>query len=422
MARELVMPVLGMNQDTGTLVRWLCQEGDRVQKGDAVMEIATDKITVEIEAPAAGVLSQIRAQEGEEIPVGQTVALIVAEGETAPARAKPARAEEAAPPASRSTPAASPVARRLAEARGIDWRAVPTQGKRIAKEDVEAYLAQRPGVASDRVLASPKARRLAREQGADLAQIRGSGPRGAVLAADLDGEFVPSPAAPADRAQPPGRRWQVMARRLTESWQSIPHFYLARSVDATQLQAWRKACQDKYQPRITLTDLLVKVLGAALSEHPELNASWRDDGAIVRHPEINVGLAVAVPDGLLVPVIPAAQRKTVPDIASARERLVAAARKGALAPDDMTGGTFTVTNLGMFGVERFGAIINPPEAAILAVGAVREQVVPVDGQPGVRPVLELTLSCDHRVADGAAAARFLQTLVGYLEAPLLLLD
>lgn len=422
MARELIMPALGMNQDTGTLVRWLCQEGDRVQKGDAVMEIATDKITVEIEAPAAGVLSQIRAQEGEEIPVGQTVALIVAEGETAPARAKPARAEEAAPPASRSTPAASPVARRLAEARGIDWRAVPTQGKRIAKEDVEAYLAQRQGVASDRVLASPKARRLAREQGADLAQIRGSGPHGAVLAADLDVESVPSPAAPADRAQPPGRLWQVMARRLTESWQSIPHFYLARSVDATQLQAWRKACQDKYQPRITLTDLLVKVLGAALSEHPELNASWRDDGAIVRHPEINVGLAVAVPDGLLVPVIPAAQRKAVPDIAAARERLVAAARKGALAPDDMTGGTFTVTNLGMFGVERFGAIINPPEAAILAVGAVRDQVVPVDGQPGVRPVLELTLSCDHRVADGAAAARFLQTLVGYLEAPLLLLD
>lgn len=422
MARELIMPVLGMNQDTGTLVRWLCQEGDRVQKGDAVMEIATDKITVEIEAPAAGVLSQIRAQEGEEIPVGQTVALIVAEGETAPARAKPARAEEAAPPASRSTPAASPVARRLAEARGIDWRAVPTQGKRIAKEDVEAYLAQRQGVASDRVLASPKARRLAREQGADLAQIRGSGPHGAVLAADLDVESVPSPAAPADRAQPPGRLWQVMARRLTESWQSIPHFYLARSVDATQLQAWRKACQDKYQPRITLTDLLVKVLGVALSEHPKLNASWRDDGAIVRHPEINVGLAVAVPDGLLVPVIPAAQRKAVPDIAAARERLVAAARKGALAPDDMTGGTFTVTNLGMFGVERFGAIINPPEAAILAVGAVRDQVVPVDGQPGVRPVLELTLSCDHRVADGAAAARFLQTLVGYLEAPLLLLD
>lgn len=422
MARELVMPVLGMNQDTGTLVRWLCQEGDRVQKGDAVMEIATDKITVEIEAPAAGVLSQIRAQEGEEIPVGQTVALIVAEGETAPARAKPARAEATAPPASRSTPAASPVARRLAEARGIDWRAVPTQGKRIAKEDVEAYLAQRPGVASDRVLASPKARRLAREQGADLAQIRGSGPRGAVLAADLDVESVPSPAAPAARAQRPGRLWQVMARRLTESWQSIPHFYLARSVDATQLQAWRKACQDKYQPRITLTDLLVKVLGAALSEHPELNASWRDDGAIVRHPEINVGLAVAVPDGLLVPVIPAAQRKAVPDIAAARERLVAAARKGALAPDDMTGGTFTVTNLGMFGVERFGAIINPPEAAILAVGAVRDQVVPVDGQPGVRPVLELTLSCDHRVADGAAAARFLQTLVGYLETPLLLLD
>lgn len=422
MARELVMPVLGMNQDTGTLVRWLCQEGDRVQKGDAVMEIATDKITVEIEAPAAGVLSQIRAQEGEEIPVGQTVALIVAEGETAPARAKPARAEAAAPPASQSPPAASPVARRLAEARGIDWRAVPTQGKRIAKEDVEAYLAQRQGVASDRVLASPKARRLAREQGADLAQIRGSGPRGAVLAADLDVESVPSPAAPAARAQPPGRRWQVMARRLTESWQSIPHFYLARSVDATQLQAWRKACQDKYQPRITLTDLLVKVLGAALSEHPEINASWRDDGAIVRHPEINVGLAVAVPDGLLVPVIPAAQRKAVPDIAAARERLVAAARKGALAPDDMTGGTFTVTNLGMFGVERFGAIINPPEAAILAVGAVRDQVVPVDGQPGVRPVLELTLSCDHRVADGAAAARFLHTLVGYLEAPLLLLD
>ena len=422
MARELIMPVLGMNQDTGTLVRWLRQEGDRVRKGDAVMEIATDKVTVEIEAPAAGVLSQIRAQEGEEIPVGQTVAFILAADETAPAPATPARAEEAAAPADRSAPAASPVARRLAEARGIDLRAVPAQGKRIAKEDVEAYLAQRQGAAADRVLASPKARRLAREQGADLAQIRGSGPQGAVLAADLAAAPAPPPAAPADRARPPGRLWQVMARRLTESWQSVPHFYLARAVDATQLQAWRKACQDKYQPRITLTDLLIKVLGAALDEHPALNASWRDDGAIVRHPAVNVGLAVAVPDGLLVPVIAAANRRAVPDIAAARERLVAAARQGALAPDDLTGGTFTVTNLGMFGVERFGAIINPPEAAILAVGAVRDQVVPVDGQPGVRPMLELTLSCDHRVADGAAAARFLQTLVGYLEAPLLLLD
>ncbi len=425
MAHDIIMPVLGMNQDTGTLVRWLRQEGDRVAQGDPVMEIATDKITVEIEAPADGTLAGLAAREGEEVPVGQTVALILAEGETAPVTPSSAVPAPVSPaPAPRIE--ASPVARRLAASHGVDLQAVPHAGTRIQREDVEAYLAQQPPApVAGRILASPKARRLAREQGIDLEAVSGTGPEGAVLAADV-AAFVPAPTAampvPASTVHAPGRLWQVMAQRLTESWRTVPHFYLSHTVDAGQLQDWQTACRHKYTERVTLTDLIVKVLAAALREHPRLNASGQADGTIQIHEDVNVGLATAVADGLLVPVIHKADQQSVRDIAVQRDHLVAAAQAGSLTLAEMTGGTFSLTNLGMLGVERFAAIVNPPEAAILAVGTVRDQVVPVDGTPAVRPMMEITLSCDHRVLDGATAARFLQTLVQYMEAPLLLLD
>lgn len=434
MAHDIIMPVLGMNQDTGTLVRWLRREGERVRKGDAVMEIATDKITTEIEAPADGILAHITAAEGDEVPVGQAVALILAEGETAPARPAAAEAPARQDPA-RTAPAskavaASPVARRLAQAHGLDLGTVPARGPRIGKEDVEAWLVQMqeaPVAEPARVRASPKARRLAREQGVDISRIAGTGPEGAVLAADIDtwlsaqatGPLISAPAAETRR---PGPLWQVMAQRLTDSWQTVPHFHLSRSVDTGQLQAWRQACRDKYAQRVTLTDLIIKVLAVSLREHPAVNASWQDDGTIRLHGAINIGLATAVQDGLLVPVIPQAEQRAITDIAAYREQLVKAAQDGTLALADLEGGTFTISNLGMFGIENFGAIIKPPEAAILAVGAVRDAVVPVDGAPGIRPMMDITLACDHRALDGATAARFLQTLVQYLEAPLLLLD
>ncbi len=438
MAHDIIMPVLGMNQDTGTLVRWLHQAGDHVQQGDPVMEIATDKITVEIEAPATGVLDGLAAQAGEEVPVGQTVALILAEGETVP----PSHPAPPTAPLSKAITSsvieASPVARRLAAHYGIELQDIPYTGPRLQRQDVEAYLAQSalptvetPQQTPQRIPASPKARRRAREQGLALQAIRGTGPEGAVLAADVEAHVsvvettVPETAAPALReaTHSPGRLWQVMAQRLTESWQTVPHFYVSRTVDAGPLQEWQAACQQKYTERVTLTDLLLKVLGVSLQEHPHLNASWQaTDGTLQLHPEVNIGLAVAVAEGLLVPVIHNTAGQSIRDIAVQRDRLVTAAQSGTLTLADMTGGTFSLTNLGMLGVERFAAIVNPPEAAILAVGAVRDRVVPVAGGPVIRPMMEITLSCDHRAVDGATAARFLQTLVQYLEAPLLLLD
>lgn len=424
MAHEIIMPVLGMNQDTGTLLRWIRQAGDRVAKGDPVMEIATDKITVEIESPADGVLGGIAAAEGEEVPTGQVVALVLAEGETSPAAPPPAVTDvpHPAPAVPENVVEASPVARRLAEKHGIALRDVVPAGARVTRGDVEAHIA-RAAEKTTRVLASPKARRLARERGLQLERVTGSGPDGAVLAADVEA-WTAEPvadASPKSTVRTPGRLWQVMAQRLTESWNTVPHFYLARTVDATQLRAWRESCRRRYERRVTLTDLVIKVLAASLREHPRLNASWRD-GVITEYEDVNVGLAVAVEQGLLVPVIHEAQTRTVVEIAACRAQLVQAALEGELSITQMTGGTFSLTNLGMFGVERFSAIVNPPEAAILAVGAVRERAVAVKGAVEVRPTMEVTLSCDHRAVDGATAARFLDTLVQYMEAPLLLLD
>ena len=431
MAHDIIMPVLGMNQDTGTLVRWLRTAGASVSKGDPVIEIATDKITVELEAPADGILSAWLAAEGDEVPVGQAMAYVLAEGEEIPEEAPvPAVAQPADPASAPHSPAsrvaASPVARRLAASHGLNLSDIPAPGGRIGRQDVEAYLARQAQPVPGKPLASPKARRQAREASVDLAQVPGSGPEGAVLAADLEAwmarQAPPVPAAPVADTVVPSPKWQVMAQRLTECWQTVPHFYLSRTADATQLQAWRQACRERHDQRITVTDLLVKVLAASLRAHPPLNASWQENGTILRHRDVNIGLAVAVADGLLVPVIRQADQLSVLQIAAERERLVAAAQADRLAMADMEGGTFSVTNLGMFGVERIGPIIKPPEAAILGVGAVKEQVVPVDGQPAIRPMMDLTLGCDHRALEGATVSRFLQTLVACLEAPLLLLE
>ena len=217
------------------------------------------------------------------------------------------------------------------------------------------------------------------------------------------------------------RAWRIMAQRLQQSWTTVPHFYLERDVNATQLVEWRKQLQARTKVKITYTDLMVKLVGAALRRHPRLNASWQNE-QIVPNVAINIGLAVAVDDGLLVPVVQNATQLGLVEIAQRRSELVEKAQAGKLAPTDMANGTFTISNLGMFGVERFNAIVNPPQAAILAVGAIVDRVVPVNGEPAIQPMLTLTLSCDHRVVDGARAAQFLQTFVGYLEDPLSVLD
>ena len=424
MPKEVIMPALGMAQDEGILLRWLKKEGEMVQAGEPLMEVATDKVDVQVEAPATGMLTAVTAQEGDEIPVGQVIGLIAAEGEELPVRSTPAQAaaKTDGPVASPSpeSRASSPVAARIAAEHGIDLSEVPAVGGRISKEDVEAHI--RSVGSGARVLASPKARRLARERGIELASLAGSGPQGAVLAADVPLAAAETPAAPAIREveqQPVSRMWQIMAQRLTESWNSAPHFYLVREVDAGQLMNWRSlvAGDAADGAKITYTDLLTKLAALSLARFPRLNASWQD-GAIVTNPDINIGLAIAVEAGLLVPVVHNADRLPVEDIAVRRADLVAGANNGRLQPDDFASGTFTISNLGMYGVDAFNAIVNPPQAAILAVGRIADRVVAVDGQPAVRPMMTLTLSCDHRAVDGVRAAQFLNALVGLIEEPL----
>ena len=438
MPKEVIMPALGMAQDEGVLLRWLKKEGEMVTAGEPLMEVATDKVDVQVEAPASGLLTAVTAQEGDEIPVGQVIALIAAEGEELPAKpvsaplATETEDSEGEPPA-QSVPSQSrvpsPVAARMAAQHGIDLADVPAVGGRISREDIEAHM--RTAGAGVRVLASPKARRLARERGIDLASLAGNGPQGAVLAADVplavqpptESITQPQP-VPAPAASPPdqptvSRMWQIMAQRLTASWTSVPHFYLVREVDATGLQGWRSLLASKTPDRVnvTYTDLLTKLTALSLARFPRLNASWRD-GEILFNPDINIGLAVAVPEGLLVPVVHKADQLQVEDIAARRTDLVARANRAALLPDDFAGGTFTISNLGMYGVDAFNAIVNPPQAAILAVARITDRVVAVDGQPAVRPMLTLTLSCDHRAVDGVMAAQFLDALAALIEEPL----
>jgi pyruvate dehydrogenase E2 component (dihydrolipoamide acetyltransferase) len=353
MSSDVIMPALGMAQETGKVLRWLKSEGETVVKGEPLLEIETDKVTVEIEAPAAGTLTGICAAEGDDVPVGQVIALVVTDGE-----------------------ALAPVA-----------------------AAAEAPSRRRP-------LASPKARRLAAAAGFDVDTLTGSGPNGAVLASDV-------PAA----AKSSSTVWRVMAARTTESWQSVPHFYLRREVDASRLQSWREVARtQKGQERVTVTDLLVKLAAAALVRHPGVNATWDGVGPQLIE-RVNVGIAVAVDDGLVVPVVHDANRLTLAELAERRAALVEGAHAGRLRPEDISGGTFTVSNLGMYGVDAFDAIVNAPQAAILAVGRIVERVVPRDGETAVRPMLQLSVSFDHRVVDGARGARFLETLASLVEEP-----
>jgi pyruvate dehydrogenase E2 component (dihydrolipoamide acetyltransferase) len=426
MPANVIMPALELAQETGKVVRWLKSPGQPVVKGEPIAEIETDKVTVEIEAPASGVLSEVTAQEGDVVPVGQTIARIIAPGE--------AVAPVAAPPAAASRRAArelkaSPLARKLAEQHGVDLAQVKSTSGRIEKADVLSYVESRkaPAAASGASVrlsaASPKARRLASARGLDVTALRGSGPNGAVLAAD-----VPAAAAPVAEPRPAagvaaegvGTIWRIMAERMTASWTTAPHFYLVREVNVSRLVSWLDRARKSTGARITYTDLLVKLVAAALSRHPAANGSWRD-GALLRNAEINVGLAVALEAGLVVPVIHRADTLGLGDLAARREDLVSRAQAGKLRPADIQGGGFTISNLGMYGVDAFNAIVNPPQAAILAVGRIADRVVALNGQPAVQPTMVLTLSCDHRALDGARAAQFLGALADLVEEPLALL-
>lgn len=455
------MPALGMAQETGKLLAWFKQEGDAVTKGEPLMEIETDKVTVSIDATESGVLANVIATAGQDVPVGLAIALILAQGEQAPPRDELLAALKAAstPPAAPATaprpvaarPAAagsqaatgrplqpvpsyapagavvvnaSAIAMRIAAEHGVDLAQVRPSGGRISKEDVREYIRTRGAggfvpqrSAGDKVLASPKAKRLAQEMNIDLALLRGSGPDGAVLAIDVThGNGAGYAPAAVEQVGPPlSSLWKVMAEHVTESWQDIPHFVLSREVDATNIMAARKTAQAKSEAKITFTDLLVKFCAEALVQHPNVNATWRSR-TIWPNEHINVGLAVGVEDGLVVPVVADADKLSLQDVAVRRAELVQKANSKSLLPADIQGGTFTISNLGMYAIDSFTAIVNAPNAAILAVGRIVERVVPLDGQPAIRPMLALTLSCDHRVLDGLRGAQFLDTLASLIEA------
>ena len=401
MATNVILPALGMAQDTGKIVQWLKAEGEAVREGEFIAEIETDKATVELEAPATGTLARLHAA-GDEVPVGQAIAVILADGETVSTVLATSAVHVAQADA-------------LGAASGNSHEVAPSS----------ATMTVQPAD-THRRLGSPKARRIAAAHGLDIGQIAGSGPRGVVLAADVLSAAAsvtqPNGAAQDDRsaavtaASPLSRTARLMAERTTQSWTTTPHFFLMRELDASAFKNWHTQAQRRMTEKVTYTDLLVKVVATALRLHPQLNASWQN-GAIVIHEEVNIALAVAAPDGLQVPVIPRADDLSLSGIARHRAEIVERAQTGKLRLTDLQGGTFTISNLGMYGIDAFNAIINAPQAAILAVGAVVDRVIPVAGQPAIRPTLTLSLSCDHRVVDGARGAQFLATVAELITDP-----
>lgn len=394
MAISVVMPALEMAQETGKLLSWRKKEGEKVTKGEPLLEIETDKAVVEIEAPGDGILAGITAHEGAEIPVGQTIAWLVLPGENPPA--------QTAPPV--QTGRATSTAGRAAEAAPVVSEPAPAAGPRI----------------------SPKARRLAKELGIDISRLRGTGPEGTITTEDVQSAAEskqPSAApiaAPVSEVQPLTQIARLMAERTTQSWTSVPHFFVVREVDCTELVAAQKDLAPGIERargvRLTITDLLVALVARVLAKHPQINASWTREGIRLQN-DINISVAMAVKDGVVGAVIHHANAAELGEIAVQRRDLSERARANRLRPADILGGTFTISNLGMYRVDAFSAIITPPQAATLAVGSITDRVVPVDGKPGIRPVMVLTLSSDHRVIDGARAAEFMNDLAEAVRKP-----
>jgi len=397
MATEVVMPKLGLTMEKGTIGAWLVEEGKEVGKGQPLLEVITDKVTMEVEAQASGVLRKILVPAGEEVPVSVPIGIIGS-----------AEEDISAWTAKRSAPSVA--------------------GSPLSVGESKAVEAGIPSSASgerQRHRASPKARKMAAEVRVDLGQVEGSGPGGRIVSADVEAFLVRRPQAGLPPTAEGGalveltRPQQVAAERLTASYQQVPHIHLHMRVSAVWLQQFRAGYQLEGK-KITYNDLLVKATARSLGEFPRLNSVF-EDGKVRQLEQVNIGIATDTPQGLLVPVVHQVPEKSIEEIAAESARLIDGARQGSLRPDDMDGGTFTVTNLGMFGISQFTAIINPPQVAILAVGAIEKQVVALENDAlAVRPQLILGLAADHRAVDGALAARFLQRLKEIVETPGLL--
>jgi pyruvate dehydrogenase E2 component (dihydrolipoamide acetyltransferase) len=420
MATKVHMEALSPTMEEGQLVKWLKSEGDDITEGDVLAEIETDKATMELVARGSGVLRKIGLSEGGTAKVGEVIGVIAAADEDIAAilseleaassnggpRSAAASAEPRAEPAAPSSPAAEPAAATSEP---------PTPA---------------PAVTDGRVKASPLAKRLASESGIALESVAGSGPGGRIIKRDIEaaaaaprrGPAVAVARGPDYEDVPVTQMRKTIAKRLVESLGPVPTFYLTIDVDMTRMLAARASANRALESsgvKASINDFLIRTVASALARHPEVNASWQGD-TIRRHNRVHIGVAVAVDDGLITPIIRDANVKGVAAIATEVRELAGRARDKKLKPDEYTGATFSISNLGMFGIDEFTAIINPPEACILAVGQVEDRIVAVDGQPVVQPRMRMTMSCDHRVVDGAMGARFLQTLRQMVEEPVMM--
>jgi pyruvate dehydrogenase E2 component (dihydrolipoyllysine-residue acetyltransferase) len=387
MPTEVKLPRLGQGMESGTIVKWLKAEGEPVQKGEPLYELDTDKVTQEVEAEASGVLLKISVEQGE-VEVGSTIAFIGEQGEA------------------------------VVESPGGDsTRDAPVETQPLGGSELERRAAA--STTNGRIKASPLARRMARERGIDLSSLTGTGPEGRIVAVDLDRvEAAPPVAAPAATTEkrPLSNTRRTIARRLTQAW-TVPAFQLTVHAEMTRAdELVSKQRELNPDVRITVTDVLTKLSANALMRHRDMNVQY-DDDALQLFPSAGIGIAVAAPQGLVVPVVNGAEGLTIVEIARVRADLVGRARDGKLRTDDLEGGTFTISNLGMYDIDQFIAVLNPPQASILAVGATRDQVVPRDGELHVLPMMTMTLTCDHRAVDGATAAEFLKTLKAFIEDP-----
>lgn len=411
MARIVKMPRLTDTMEEGVITVWHKKEGDKIKKGELLAEIETDKATIEFESPAYGTILKILAKEGEAVPVGKPIAVVGEPGEQVDLDAILTSNKQEEPPQPQEP-------------------AVPAQTEAVPAPPSTLSTAQQPdgGDQKRHLRASPLARRLARQLGIPLEQIQGTGPQGRIIKRDIERAVEEArtshPLIPQAKEEwkdvPLTQMRKTIARRLVDSKQQAPHYYLTVEVNAERLVETKERLQRHADVKITINDLIIMAVARALPHHPALNASWLDD-RIRYYKHVHIGVAVAVEDGLVVPVIRFAHLKTLTQIAQEARELAEKARNRQLTPQEMKGNTFTVSNLGMFGIHSFTAIINPPDVAILAVGAVREVAVVENGQVRAGKRILMTLSCDHRVVDGATGARFLQRLKNYLEEPELML-
>ena len=420
MANEITMPKLSDTMEEGKILRWLKHEGDSVEPGDVIAEVETDKADMEVEAPAAGTLRDIRVAEGQSAAVGAVIALFSVDGEAAPKAA----AEEREPPRS-----PEPEAPRRVEQKEAPPQAALGPAERPAREAPVPPGRVQPARPAVPLRASPLARRIADERGIDLQRVQGTGPEGRIVRRDVEGAGGAEARGPIPPRTPPStlpagrvelsKMRRTVAVRMAEAKREIPHFYVTSEIDMGDALRLVESLQKRVQQRVTVTHVILKAVALALAEHPRVNGRWAD-GAVEIGDAINIGIAVAVEEGLIVPVVHGCERLSLLRLAAEAQAAVGRAREGRPTGDDLIGGTFSVSNMGMLDIEEFSAVINPPQAAILAVGAVKERAVARRGKVVVATTMRVTLSSDHRQLNGIEAGRFLETLKGILENPVAL--